>query len=94
MDDVLRIIVALTPLMIVMLAGFVALYTKLDSLHRQTNSMKDELIISTRNLAHAQGVSEEHERSLTAAALHTEAVAEGAARERARTSDSSPLSPH
>ncbi len=71
--------------------GFVfKIYQDQREMRHVMNSRLDELVASTRALAHAQGVAEEKERAGTATALHTEAVAEGVAQERASPSDAKP----
>ncbi len=73
------------------LLGFVfKIYQDQKEMRHVMNSRLDELLASSRELAHARGVAEEKERAGTATALHTGAVAEGVAQERASPSDPKP----
>jgi len=83
MEGWAQIITAIMPLLLAIVAGFVAIYAKVDGVHKQINSRMDELVASTRALAHAQGVADERDRAGTASSLHAESVAEGVAQERA-----------
>lgn len=76
-EQVITIVSAVMPLLLAIVAGFVAIYSKVDGVHKQINSRMDELVASTRALAHAQGMADERERRETAVGLHTAAVAEG-----------------
>jgi hypothetical protein len=79
MDDIVKGITALMPLLLAIVAGFVAIYAKVDGVHKQINSRMDEFVASTRALAHAEGVTEERERTTAAGAQRAEGVAEGLA---------------
>lgn len=61
-EQTITVISALMPLLLAIAAGFFALYSKVDGVHKQINSRMDELLVLTRNSAHAQGVADEQER--------------------------------
>lgn len=64
------------PLWLALIAGFVAIYTKVDGVHKQINSRMDELLAITKAQAHAEGVADEAARSAGVETIRREAKAE------------------
>jgi hypothetical protein len=65
MNDASALLTAVAHLLLsfaTFLAAVVAVF-KIEKVHKATNSMKDELVASTRSAAHASGVKEEHDRA-------------------------------
>ncbi len=55
-EDWVKIIGAITPLLAALITGFVAIYLKISEVHHQINSRMDELVEATRREAHAEGM--------------------------------------
>ncbi len=58
MDTLVLALAAIGPVLLIGAVGFMVIGAKIDNVHHQINSRMDELIETTRELAHAQGVTE------------------------------------